>query len=119
MKNSKALFMIQQALDDEAFPKIYDVGTTHEAWEILKKEYMGDMKVISMNLQTLRRNFEVVIMQEKESVQEFLTKVLGIVNHMKSYGENVSTETIVCKVLWSLPKNLSCCGCNSRVKGFV
>ena len=87
--------MIQQALDDEAFPRISSASTTHEAWEVLKKEYMGDKKVIFVKLQTLRRDFETLIMQEKESVQEFLTRVSGIVNHMKSYSENVSTETIV------------------------
>ena len=87
--------MIQQALDDEAFPRISSASNTHEAWEVLKKEYMGDKKVIFVKLQTLRRDFETLIMQEKESVQEFLTRVSGIVNHMKSYSENVSTETIV------------------------
>ena len=41
-------------------------------------------------------------MKEKESVQEFLSRVFGIVSYMKTYGENVSSETIVCKVLRSL-----------------
>lgn len=47
--------MIQQALDDEVFPRMAAETTSHEAWEILKKKYMGDEKVISMKLQTLRR----------------------------------------------------------------
>ena len=63
---------------------------------------MGDNKVITVKLQTLRRDFETLAMKEKESVQDFLPRVSGIVNHMKSYGEDVSTETVVCKVLRSL-----------------
>ncbi|KAL9448075.1 hypothetical protein AB3S75_015529 [Citrus x aurantiifolia] len=98
-RDFKALFMIQQALDDEVFPTISAATTSHEAWEFLKKEYLGDEMVISVKLQTLRRDFETFVMQEKESVQEFLTRVSGIVNHMKSYGENVSTETIMNKLI--------------------
>lgn len=37
-------------------------------------------------------------------MQELLTRVSGIVNHMKSDGENLSTETIMSKVLRSLTK---------------
>lgn len=105
-RDFKALFMIQQALDDEVFPTISAATTSHEVWEFLKKEYLGDGMVISVKLQTLRRDFETLVMQEKESVREFLTRVSGIVNHMNSYGENVSTETIMNKVLRSLPKDL-------------
>ena len=57
--------MIRQALDDEVFPRISIVGTTYDAWKILKKEYIGDTKVISVKLQTLHCNFETLIMQEK------------------------------------------------------
>ena len=94
--------MIQQALDDEIFPRIAATITSHKAWETLKQEYMGDKKVITVKLQSLRQNFETLAMQEKELVQHFLSRVSGIINHMKSYGENISNETVVCKVLRSL-----------------
>ena len=73
-KDSKALFMIQSALDDEIFSRIAAATTSHEAWEILKQEYMGDKKVITVKLQSLRREFETLNMQEKESVQVFFIK---------------------------------------------
>ena len=41
-------------------------------------------------------------MDEKESVQDFLSRMTHIVSQMKSYGENVSSEKIVSKVLHSL-----------------
>ena len=40
-------------------------------------------------------------MKDKEFVQAFLSRVSRIVNHMKSYGGNISNETVVCKVLRS------------------
>ncbi|KAH0724856.1 hypothetical protein KY284_000721 [Solanum tuberosum] len=64
-KDSKVLFLIQQALRDDIFPRISAAKTSHEAREILQQEYMGDKK---------------------------------------SYGENISDEIVVEKVLRSLTK---------------
>lgn len=102
-KDAKALFLIQQAMDDLIFPRIAAATTSTQAWETLRQEYMGDKKVISVKMQTLRRNFEMLAMQKNESVQAYLSRVSGIVNHMKSYGENITDETVVSKVLRSLP----------------
>ncbi|KAL7588057.1 hypothetical protein Lser_V15G40783 [Lactuca serriola] len=41
-------------------------------------------------------------MKEKEKVQVFLLRVSKNLSHMRSYGENVSNETVVSKVLRSL-----------------
>lgn len=101
-KDAKALFFIQSALDEEIFSRISIVNTSHEAWEILKHEYMGDQKVIVVKLQTLRQQFETLSMKDKESIQEYLARVSAIVNQMKSYGEFPSNQSIVSKVLRSL-----------------
>ncbi|CAH9068310.1 unnamed protein product [Cuscuta europaea] len=45
-KEVKALYFTQQALDDEVFPWIATASTSKEALCVLKKEYMGDKKVI-------------------------------------------------------------------------
>ncbi|XP_074298531.1 uncharacterized protein LOC141629425 [Silene latifolia] len=79
-KDSKALLFIQMAMDDEIFPRISGATTSKEAWEILKQEYLGD----------------------KKSVQEFSSRVSNLVNHMKSLGDNISSEIGVSKVLRSL-----------------
>jgi len=96
------LFFIQQALDKEIFPRIIAIETSKQAWEILKQEYLGDQKVITVKLQTLRRNFETLGMKNNESVQVYLSRVSGLVNHMRSYGEIVTDQTVVSKVLRSL-----------------
>jgi len=82
-----ALFLIQSAPDDEIFPQIAAAATSHEAWETLKKEFLGEKKALTIKLQTLRREFETLAMKEKESVQEFLTRVPGVVSQMKTYGK--------------------------------
>lgn len=59
------------------FSRIASASTSNQAWEILKKEYVGDKKVIVVKLQTFRRDFETLAMKGKESVQEFLSRVSG------------------------------------------
>jgi gag-polypeptide of LTR copia-type/Zinc knuckle len=53
-------------------------------------------------LQRLRREFETLQMEIDDKVLPFLTKVQGVVNQMKIYGEQVTDQTVVCKVLRSL-----------------
>lgn len=51
-----------------------------------QEEFLGEKKVLTIKLQTLRREFETLAMKEKEYVQEFLSRVSGVVSHMKTYG---------------------------------
>lgn len=101
-KDSKALFMIQQALDDEIFPRIASATTSKMTWDTLKQEYLGGKKVITVRLQSLRREFETALMTDKESVQEYLSRVSTVVQQMRSYGETMTNEHVVGKVLRSL-----------------
>ena len=41
-------------------------------------------------------------MKPKEPAQTYLSRVSGIVSHMKTYGESLSNEIVVSKVLRSL-----------------
>jgi len=104
-KDAKDLFFIQSAMDDEIFPRIAAAITSHDAWETLKNEFLGEKKVITVKLQTLRCKFETLAMKEKESVQSYLSRVSEIVSHMKTYGEILGNETVVIKVLRTLTKD--------------
>uniref|UniRef100_A0A803MSQ1 Integrase catalytic domain-containing protein n=1 Tax=Chenopodium quinoa TaxID=63459 RepID=A0A803MSQ1_CHEQI len=101
-KDAKALFFIQLALDDDIFPRITAATSSHEAWETLKQEYLGDQRVIKVRLQTPRSDFSELAMGEKENVQNYLSRVTEIVCEMRSNGEKISNETTVSKVLRSL-----------------
>ena len=101
-KDAKALFFIQQAVDESIFSRIASATTAKQAWTILSTEYQGSSKVITVKLQSLRREFETSAMKSNESVQDFLARVSTVVSHMNSYGEQISDETVVAKVLRSL-----------------
>ena len=55
-----------------------------------------------MKLQYLRRDFETLLMTNGESIVDFLSRAMTIVSQMCTYGEKISDETIVAKVLRSL-----------------
>ena len=101
-KDARALFLIQQALDETIFSRIAAATTSFEAWETLKKEFQGSSKVMTVKLQTLRREFENLEMKKGESVQTYLSRVSSLVIKMKSYGETMSDEIVVGKVLRTL-----------------
>ena len=55
-----------------------------------------------VRLQSLRRDFETLVMKNDESIADFLSRAMAIVSQMRSYGEQISDETIVAKALRSL-----------------
>ncbi|KAK3027268.1 hypothetical protein RJ639_041214 [Escallonia herrerae] len=77
--------------------KIAAAETSKDAWGFLQTA-----KVITVKLQSLRRDFETLFMKSNESVQDFLSKVSGIVSQMKSYGKKIKDEIVSAKVLKSL-----------------
>jgi len=101
-KDAKALVFIQLAVHDSVFSRIATATTSKQAWSILQKEFQGDSKVIVVRLQSLRRDFETLMMKSGESIASFLSRAMTIVSQMRSYGEKVTDQIIVEKVLRSL-----------------
>ncbi|KAJ0802818.1 putative RNA-directed DNA polymerase [Helianthus annuus] len=102
-KDARTLSLIQSGVHDELFSRIAGATTAKQAWTLLQNEYEGDTKVQMVKLQGLRRDFETVHMKEGEPVGDFLSKVMKIVNQQRAYGETVSDQKVVEKVLRSLP----------------
>ncbi|KAK3000358.1 hypothetical protein RJ639_021395 [Escallonia herrerae] len=103
-KDANVLSIIQRGVTKSIFPRIIRAKKAKKAWDILKVEYHGDDKVRAINLQTLRRDFENMKMKENETLAEFFTKFMDLINQMKSHGEEISNRRIVEKVLISLPE---------------
>ncbi|XP_060671306.1 uncharacterized protein LOC132803084 [Ziziphus jujuba] len=104
MKDSKALGIIQGAITDQIFPRIANAETSKEAWELLYKEFHGGDQVRSIKLQSLRREFECTKMKDDETLSNYLIRLNDLINQMKTFGETLSNERMVKKVLISLTK---------------
>ncbi|XP_017434593.1 uncharacterized protein LOC108341418 [Vigna angularis] len=81
--------------------KIQNAATTSEAWGIHVRCHAGDEKIKKVKLQTLRRQYEHLQMDDSDKVSKYFNKVLSIANQMKGYGE---IEKIIEKVVRSLPQ---------------
>ncbi|XP_074362600.1 uncharacterized protein LOC141702909 [Apium graveolens] len=101
-KDANALFFIQQAISESLFPRIMRVATAKEAWEVLQEEFQGNSNVRSIKLQSLRRDFENLNMNESKNLKDYYSILNEIVNQMALYGEVVTDKKVVEKILISL-----------------
>ena len=103
-KNQQALFWIYQGVQsyEAAWEKIACATTAKQAWEILQNSFKGDEKVKRVRLQTLRREFERLQKAESDSISDYCSRVLSIVNQLKRNGETMDDIRGVEKILRSL-----------------
>ncbi|GAU45882.1 hypothetical protein TSUD_401080, partial [Trifolium subterraneum] len=101
-RDYKALFIIHQCVSPDNFERVGDAQSSKEAWDNLEKAYGGATKVKKVRLQTYKRQFELLQMEEKESVGDFVTRVTKLVNLMKGCDETMNDQSVVEKILRSL-----------------
>ncbi|XP_028090325.1 uncharacterized protein LOC114290593 [Camellia sinensis] len=87
---------------DSCFEKISPAATSKEAWSILCNSHRGIKKTIRVRLQVLRGEFEMLHMNENESISEYFDRTLTIVNQMRRYGDNMESLQVIEMILRSL-----------------
>ena len=101
-KDKKALFLLYQGVDDSTFEKIAKAKLSIEAWEILGIFFKGVDREKRVCLQTLCAEFEAAHMKDGETISNYFSQLLVIVNHLKSNGESIEDVCVVEKILRSL-----------------
>ena len=56
----------------------------------MKEEFEGSDRVKTMKLLTLKHEFEMFKMKESESIKDYSTKVMELVNQMRLFGEDLT-----------------------------
>ena len=101
-KDNKAKTIIYQGLDEAIFEIIASAETSKEIWEALQQKYKGADRIKKIRLQSLRGEFESVQMKSSESISDYHTRIMVIVNQMRRNGEALSDARITEKILRSL-----------------
>ncbi|XP_019451721.1 PREDICTED: uncharacterized protein LOC109353814 [Lupinus angustifolius] len=101
-RDCKAICLLHQAVDNAHFEKIAGSATAKEAWDVLEKHYAGAAQLKKFRLQTLRRQYELMQMEEGEGIADFFTRLITHINAMRACGEKMEDTIIVDKVLRSV-----------------
>ncbi|XP_019430609.1 PREDICTED: uncharacterized protein LOC109337958 [Lupinus angustifolius] len=101
-RDCKGIFLIHQCVDMANFEKIYAASSSKEEWEILEKNYSGGKKIKKVRLLTLKRQYELMQMDEQESIAEYLNRLRSLINQMKGCGETPIEQHVVEKILRTL-----------------
>ena len=83
------------------FSRIAEATTSRQTWRILQTEFQGSSKVIVVKFQTLRHEFETLMMKGNEPMQDFLSRQMTIISQMRSYVDKITDQTVVENILRS------------------
>ncbi|XP_045831050.1 uncharacterized protein LOC123922372 [Trifolium pratense] len=112
LKDLKAKNYLFQAIERSILETILTRGTTKDIWDSMRQKYQGSTKVKRAQLQALRKEFEILNMRIGESIDEYLSRTLSIVNKMASHGDTITQSTIVEKILRSLTSRFNYVVCS-------
>ena len=91
-------------MHESILPRVAETNIAKQEWDIMETTYQGLNKVKTSKLQILRRDFESMSMKDTDSLESFYTRFIGLINQLKSHGENIEDRRVVEKVLRSLPQ---------------
>ncbi|XP_019435116.1 PREDICTED: uncharacterized protein LOC109341628 [Lupinus angustifolius] len=107
----KAIFGYQDVVDiveeglpilEEGATEIAGSATTKETWDVLEKHYVGASQLKKFRLQTMRKEYELMQVEEDEGIADIFTRLITHINAMKACREKIEDAIIVEKVLRSV-----------------
>lgn len=112
LKDLKVKNYLFQAIDKTTLKTILQKDTAKQIWDSMKTKYQGNERVRNAQLQTLRRDFEVLEMKLGESINDYFSRVMIVANNMRNLGEDLQDAKIVEKVLRSLSEKYNYIVCS-------
>lgn len=86
--------------------------STKDIWDAMRRKYQGSTKVKCAQLQSLRKEFEILAMKEGETIDDYFTRTLSIANKMIAHGEKMDQTLVVEKILRSLTSKFNYVVCS-------
>lgn len=88
-------------MDESGFEKIVNAKSSKKSMVDLDRVYRGDNRVKQARLQTLRGEFESLIMEEREQLAKYIYRV-EVTNQLGRNGEELSDNRLWKRILRSL-----------------
>ncbi|GAA0142403.1 hypothetical protein LIER_03310 [Lithospermum erythrorhizon] len=102
LHDHKVKYYLFQALDREVFEQVLNRSDVKIIWKSLRKKYGGNDKVKKSLCNMLRREFEMLEMTTKETIDDYFAKSTQVANKLRSNGETITDTKIVQKILRTL-----------------
>ena len=102
--HQEALMVIYAALPEEILEQLDDEITAKETWEGLLKKFVHVDRVKKSRIQSLKKEFDHILMGNEESVGDFTRRFSSIVTKLRALGEKVTEMEIVSKLLRATPE---------------
>ncbi|KAK2365717.1 hypothetical protein QL285_079186 [Trifolium repens] len=102
LRDLKVKNYLFQSIDRSIIETILVRDTAKDIWDAMRRKYHGSTKVKRAQLQSLRREFEILSMGENETVDQYFARTLAIANRMSAHGERLEQVVVVEKILRSM-----------------
>nr|GEY22129.1 hypothetical protein [Tanacetum cinerariifolium] len=102
-KDKMALAAIYQGIPEDLLLSLAEKESAKDAWNTLKIMYMGEDRVKTAKVQTLKAEFEALSMKETDTVDEFAAKINNIGSNVRALGDKVEEAYVVKKMLRAVP----------------
>ncbi|KAF7154611.1 hypothetical protein RHSIM_Rhsim01G0080600 [Rhododendron simsii] len=102
LKDLKAKNYLFQAIDRSILETILCKDSAKHIWDSMKKKYQGSARAKRLQLQAYRLEFEMLRMKSGESVTDYFSRTMTIVNKMRIHGDKTTDVTVVEKILRSM-----------------
>ncbi|KAJ9699348.1 hypothetical protein PVL29_008111 [Vitis rotundifolia] len=107
LKDLKAKNYLFQAIDRSILETILYKDTAKHIWDSMKKKYQGTARAKRQQLQALRSKFEMLRIKLRESVIDYFSRTMAIVDKMRIHGDKTEDVLIVETILRSLTPNFN------------
>lgn len=105
-KDKVARAQLLQALPEDILLQVFQEKTAEDVWVSLKTRFVGDGRVKAARLSTLKDEFEVLLMKEGESLDDYAGKIVGMAARFHNLDATLENKDMVKKLLDTVPEKL-------------
>jgi hypothetical protein len=102
-KNKMARAQLLQALPEDILMQVSTKPTAKEVWDILKTRFVGADRTKAARLATLKGEFDKLIMEDMEPLDDYACKISGMAARYAGLGATLDDASMVKKLLDTVP----------------